>query len=138
MNIKDINRNDILTMYMWCKEKFGISKYQKGFPKIVINRTCKKEFGLYYGDKNIIVINLKAHKSVIDLCNTVIHEYTHYLQNMEMYDEYFCKYNRNYNNHPYEISANNKAYKHEKALKKDFLSLRGNLASQEILRTLMS
>ena len=136
MNIKDINRNDVLTMFLWCKNKFGVSKFQKEFPKIVVDRTNKDVFGCYYCKKNVITIVLKPHKSVVDLCNTIIHEYTHYLQDMNMYDKYYFKYNRNYDNHPYEISANNKAYKYEKELKKAFLSSRGDLASQEILRTL--
>jgi len=38
---------------------------------------------------------------------------------MVMYGTYFFKYNRNYDNHPYEISADNKAKKWRKSLRAD-------------------
>jgi len=106
-------------MFDWCKSKFGESKFNNDFD-VKISRKEKGKYGCYIDDLDIIQINLNVHKSLIELCDTVIHEYTHYLQNMVMYDKYFLKHNRNYNNHPYEISANNKAKKYRKELRAEF------------------
>jgi hypothetical protein len=106
-------------MFDWCKKKFGESKYNSPF-SIKISRKNNDVHGRYYDDLNFIQINIKQHKSFIDLCDTIIHEYTHYLQNMSMYDHYFSKHSRNYDNHPYEISANKKARMYCKELRADF------------------
>ena len=119
MQISSIKRNHIVWMFDWCKEKFGESKFNNDF-SVKISRTDKSKFGCYLDDLDTIQVNLTMHKSLIELCDTVIHEFTHYLQDMGMYDVYFDKYNRNYNNHPYEISADNKAKKWRKDLRADF------------------
>lgn len=119
MQISSIKRNHIVWMFDWCKEKFGESKFNNDF-SVKISRTDKSKFGCYLDDLDTIQVNLNMHKSLIELCDTVIHEFTHYLQDMGMYDVYFDKYNRNYNNHPYEISADNKAKKWRKDLRADF------------------
>jgi len=106
-------------MFDWCRDKFGESKFNNDF-SVKISRTDKSKFGCYLDDLDTIQVNLNMHKSLIELCDTVIHEFTHYLQDMGMYDVYFDKYNRNYNNHPYEISADNKAKKWRKDLRADF------------------
>ncbi len=119
MNISNIKRNHIVWMFDWCKEKFGESKFNDDFG-VKISRTDKSKYGCYLDDLDTIQVNLTMHKSLIELCDTVIHEFTHYLQDMRMYDVYFDKYNRNYNNHPYEISADNKAKRWRKDLRADF------------------
>ena len=119
MQISSIKRNHIVWMFDWCRDKFGESKFNNDF-SVKISRTDKSKFGCYLDDLDTIQVNLTMHKSFIELCDTVIHEFTHYLQDMGMYDVYFDKYNRNYNNHPYEISADNKAKKWRKDLRADF------------------
>jgi hypothetical protein len=137
MSIRDIKRKDVVSMYWWCVFSFGKSKYNEELPKLTVNRTITDKFGFYDPSNNIITVCLKPHTSIANLCNTVIHEYVHYLQNMQMYDVYMIKYKRSYENHPYEISANNKAKKYEKKLKEFALSCAGNLAPQETVRTFM-
>jgi len=117
--ISSIKRKHIVWMFEWCKSKFGESKFNNDFD-VKISRVERDKYGCYLDDLDTIQINLNAHKSLIELCDTVIHEHTHYLQNMVMYDKYFLKHNRNYDNHPYEISADNKAKKHRKSLRADF------------------
>ena len=119
MQISSIKINHIVWMFDWCRDKFGESKFNNDF-SVKISRTDKSKFGCYLDDLDTIQVNLTMHKSLIELCDTVIHEFTHYLQDMGMYDVYFDKYNRNYNNHPYEISADNKAKKWRKDLRADF------------------
>ena len=119
MNISNVKRNHIVWMFDWCKAKFGESKFNDDF-SVKVSRTDKSKYGCYLDDLDTIQVNLTMHKSLIELCDTVIHEFTHYLQDMGMYDVYFDKYNRNYNNHPYEISADNKAKRWRKDLRADF------------------
>ena len=119
MNIDSIKRNHIVWMFDWCKAKFGESKFNNDF-SVRVSYKDKSKFGCYLDDLDTIQVNLGTHKSLIELCDTVIHEFTHYQQDMAMYDMYFLKYNRNYNNHPYEISADKKAKKWRKDLRADF------------------
>jgi hypothetical protein len=117
--MKNIKRKHILWMFNWCEQKFGKSKFNNDF-KVKISRTCWEDYGEYDCDGKVIQVNLLPHKSFIELCDTIIHEYTHYLQNIYMYEVYLKKYSRNYDNHPYEISADNKAKKYRKNLRADF------------------
>jgi hypothetical protein len=119
MTLDNIKRKHIIWMFDWCYNNLGQSKFNHKF-KVVISRKKEDVFGQYVIGKDIIRINIKNHKSLLDICDTVIHEYTHYLQNMEMYTTYVYKYNRNYSNHPYEVSAVKKALKYKKKLRADF------------------
>lgn len=70
-------------------------------------------FGEYDEILNIITLNPKKHDTLKDWVKTVIHEYTHFKQPInEKYEQYFDEYGRNYDNHPYEITANNKSARH--------------------------
>ena len=46
-----------------------------------------------------------AHNSFTDFVSTIIHEYIHYTQSVRMYFRYIDKYNKTYDNHPYEKQA---------------------------------
>ena len=61
--------------------------------------------GEYDHEYNKIVVSRRV-KTVRAAVATFIHEYTHYMQNIEdMYDVYYEKYGHKYENHPYEIRA---------------------------------
>lgn len=117
--MKNITRKDIQFMINWCSQKFGISRFAL-YPALYINRTERKFYGQYNPYKNRIQINLKKHKSLIHLCGTIIHEYTHYLQDMEKYNVYLYEFNRTYSNHPYEVTAQHREIKYSKELKSAF------------------
>lgn len=106
MNINSIRRVHILKMIDYCYETFGSSKYQKYLPFLKIDYKGKiyPHMGEYRNEENEIIINLPAHNSVIELCSTIIHEYVHYLQNMEKYDRLYKK--TSYHDHPFEHEAN--------------------------------
>jgi hypothetical protein len=104
-------------MLHWCFSNFGSSTYQKRLPRVKIDNMILAK-GQFCGGENVITINVKAHRSYLDLCDTFIHEYIHYLQNMENYNMYFEKHRKTYKTHPYEISANNKANLYKKELRK--------------------
>ncbi len=96
--------NDLELMVKWCIKKFGYSKYAKGKPKIKFRPFLeKKKFdGRYIGDLNLIEVN--PNNSIEFICATVVHELTHYKQNMYKYNILFRRYD--YDNHPLEIKAN--------------------------------
>jgi hypothetical protein len=122
--MRNMKRKDVLILVEWCENKFGKSKFQKTFPKVVVNNKKGPYCGVYFYNENEIHIFPKQCKTFLSLCDTVIHEYTHYLQKMDMYDVYYSKYNRNYDNHPYEVSANNKGAKYRSELKKHFNAIK--------------
>lgn len=97
----------------WCKKNLGINK-RKPHPKISVRMKVRDDEGEWYGvyiwEENRIVISLDKNKSMVDIVATVIHEYTHYLQSMRKYYEYFNTHY--YSTHPYEKQAirNSKLY----------------------------
>ena len=106
-------REVVKLAFVWCSEIMGDSKYHLGFPTLrVLNKRCSEYKGHYDEVKNEIVVYLKNHRSPLDLCRTVIHEWKHYQQNvLVMYDVYLRVYKRKIENHPYEISAEKSAIK---------------------------
>ena len=97
----------------WCKKNLGLNN-RKNSPKISIRNKIKDEEGEWYGiyiwQENKIVVSLNKNKTMKDIAATVIHEYTHYLQSMKKYYEYFNTHY--YSNHPFEKQAvkNSKLY----------------------------
>ena len=105
--------------FLWCINNLKKSRFQEKTPKLIIRKNDDKLKGYYKHSKNIICIYLGNHKDKEDLCETVIHEWKHYQQNMiGMYNRYITKYKRNQKNHPYEITANKFAKKHTNNCKK--------------------
>ncbi len=100
--------------YDWCKKNLPESKYHDKFRKIILSNKSNKYFrGSYKDENNTITVYLKNNKSRIDICETVIHEWKHYQQNIsEMYDKYIFYYGYEPKNHPYEVSAEKYAKKH--------------------------
>jgi Zn-dependent peptidase ImmA (M78 family) len=108
MNIKDITRTEVLKALEFCVLEFGISKYKKEIPRIHFmtkNKMASDPIakGYYEPTKNLIVIFKCAHNSCVDLFDTMVHEYTHYCQDMSEYSRLCRSYS--YDNHPYEIEA---------------------------------
>jgi hypothetical protein len=100
-----VNKKSSKLTLDWCIEKYGPSAYAN-VKTLTINLNPNLEcLGQYFPYPNIIVINPKKHRSLIALCSTIIHEYTHFQQDMVKYLEY----RTSYDNHPYEISSNNRS-----------------------------
>jgi hypothetical protein len=95
--LKTVNRKKVLLILEWCKKKFGKSKYWKDYPQLRVYRTNgwsidgdkKGRFGHFIGGK--ISIFLGKHKTIMELCDTVIHEYKHYLLDE---DEFLLEYKK--------------------------------------------
>ena len=96
---------------VYCIGKLGTHRY-KPIPKVsIIYNVDAKYYGMFECGKNTIVIN-RAYSYTIKLfIQTVIHEYTHYLQNMNEYKQLYKKVG--YDKHPYEMESreNEKLYK---------------------------
>jgi hypothetical protein len=107
MNKNDINRKVIKTALEYCVETFGLSKYNGPIPNIIIKRTRVKDDkrcrGQYDSTNNTIIVIPVAHSSFIDVINTIIHEYTHYLQDLGIYSILYRSFG--YWDHPQEIEA---------------------------------
>ena len=103
-------------IYSWCKENLKRSKFHDNWPKLIARKNPNEYYkGYFKGHNNVICIYLKNNKTPIDLCETIIHEWKHYEQNIvKMYDKYMRAYGRTVKNHPYEISAENYSKKHAK------------------------
>ena len=115
IEIANMKRRDILILVEWCKDKFGKSKFQKSFPKIVVNNKKGPYCGVYFPTENEIHIFPAQNKTFICLCDTIIHEYTHYLQMPTQQDQ--KDYNRHlkqkgYFDNPFEVNARETAEKY--------------------------
>lgn len=113
----DIQRKkDLATLTLkWCKKNLGVNKRKK-LPKISVRirfiNGDKNHYGSYYFEENrIIIYDLKC-KTMYDVVSTVIHEYTHYLQSMKKYFDYFTTHY--YSTHPYEKQAEKNANQYSK------------------------
>lgn len=76
----------------------------------VLNRGRSRNYGQYDTNKNKIEIFHNVCGDVRMLIRTIIHEYTHYLQDMKQYWKLFKKVG--YDNHPLELESrsNEKLY----------------------------
>jgi hypothetical protein len=86
----DIDRDKVLQILIWCENKFGKPKHRKNYPKLIVyNRkgiVDNIEVCGYFKN-NTIVVFLKEHKSVKELCKTIIHEYKHFTLKNDEYLE---------------------------------------------------
>lgn len=109
----------------WCVKTYGKSRYNRDFPEI----HYRKKYYVYddtntiafYDDHDgIIYINKDENKNLRALANSIIHEYTHYKQNMRHYDvlSMYLPYKSN----PLEIEANQIAKRDTKKCLKDILA----------------
>ena len=111
-NKKVVTRNEILQILDWCKEKLGRSKYFS-IRKLQFRIDTRMNFlGQFDISKNIIYVNPLRHKNRIELAETVIHEYVHFLQNPKEYNRLLMRSNYDdYYDHPHEYEAESIALK---------------------------
>jgi hypothetical protein len=125
MNKSHINRYWGEKILKWCIDNLGESKYHDDYPRLMvyIKRTEDKYYsnnkyvlGYFDEDDNIIIIFAKKHKSFTSFIGTIIHEYTHYKQNIAgRYDKLLEK--SDYNDHPFEVEARKNEEKYIKKCK---------------------
>ncbi len=107
----------IRAIVCWCVQNLGSPKGNKKIPGIVVRYVKQEKFlGLYCSARKEIIIYLKAHEDLLQLTNTVIHEYDHFLRIRNMKDQ--KNYNKvldeiGYDKHPLEKYARETADKYE-------------------------
>lgn len=115
MNKNDVNRRVIKLALEYCVKTFGLSKFNGPIPNIIVKRNRleddKRCRGQYDSTTNTIIVIPIAHSSFIDVINTVIHEYTHYLQDLGIYSILYRSFG--YWDHPQEIEADKTASKYQ-------------------------
>lgn len=111
-----LDRSTAVKILEWCKITYGRSKYKKKYPTLryrnrepySLTGAEKNElfvYGIYDCDNNYIYVDKTKHETLEDLTNTIIHEYTHYTQNMRYYYKILHRYEKELDKHPYEIKA---------------------------------
>ena len=114
MTLPQLRKVTDLTL-LYCTNKFGTHKY-KPVPKVsIINNPDYKFYGMFECSKNTIVLNRAYCDTVKLYTQTLLHEYTHYLQNMTKYTQIFKKVG--YDTHPYEVEARNNEQLYSEAFK---------------------
>jgi len=124
MNKEDINSKTAKLIVKYCVENFGLSKlYDYEIPSVLIidsrptmDGFQKKDIAYFNSNDNIITIFKPNIISFVDFIDTIIHEYTHYLQDLCEYSELEFIYD--YYDHPMEIEATETASKHKWLCKK--------------------
>lgn len=110
MNKGDINKRNLEKILSWCKDFYGGSKFKKMDTLNVCIDYTMDAAGAYCTIQNTIFINPIHHTSFIGVIDTMIHEYTHFRQDINvMYFKYFKEYKYSYDRHPYEITATHTA-----------------------------
>ena len=101
----------------WCMKNMDYPTGHKYYPqvKICYYKTKRNRFGDYASNTRLIRIFINNHSSVEELIDTIIHEYTHYLQMPTQQDQ--KEYNRylkqkGYYKNPFEINARETADKY--------------------------
>lgn len=104
-----VSKETANSAFQWCIRKWGKSKFQPTFPRLICHNKVNKEVlaGWFNEKSNTINICLPYTRSFSELIKTVIHEYTHYTQNVgKNYDKYTRIYSgRPYEDHPHEKIA---------------------------------
>jgi hypothetical protein len=96
-------------IYEWCKKKYGRSKYNGKYPTLYFRKADQftgDAWAIYDCDDNYIHINKERIENVENLASTIIHEYTHYMQNIRVDYMVLAKYfDPSTENHPLEKEA---------------------------------
>lgn len=99
---------------LWCYFKYGRSIWNVAPLRVSICNTMRKLCGYYetyelettegWETIAMIRINPSNHSTLKSVVETVIHEYIHHLQQIDMYERYFSL-GYNYSDHPFEKEA---------------------------------
>jgi hypothetical protein len=109
----------------WCAINMNDKKV-KTLPLLEISyHKHKKNFGVYYSHNKLIRINVNNHNNVLELNDTIIHEFQHFLDmpSQKHQNEYENMLKtKGYFNNPYEIKARLSAKKNRDICAKEMCS----------------
>lgn len=108
----DLIEKFIYNSSSWCYNNLGYRTDLEQTPEIdwEINSLEMQKLnvlGYYHPDQNMIELRIRGHRTWVNLANTIIHEWIHYLQSNLWYNRYSNSYR--YDKNPYEIMAHHYA-----------------------------
>jgi hypothetical protein len=119
-----ITRSHATKILDWCLNTYGKSKFNKEFPDLEFKNPDYYTEGCmaYYDEiESVIFVDKTQHQNLYELANSIIHEYTHYKQNMRHYQILALYLSDNKN--PMEIEANRIAKKDSKKCLKEVFNI---------------
>jgi hypothetical protein len=100
----------------WCHENISHSNTRK--PYVTLSYYPHRKWNGFYSSRSHgCVIYVNNHQNVLNVINTVIHEYVHARQKNKGFDSLYERYQQEvgYENNPFEVEARRVARKYEKA-----------------------
>ena len=119
-----ITRGQATKILDWCLKTYGKSKFNKEFPYLEFRKPDYYTEGCmaYYDEiDSVIFVDKTQHQTLYELANSIIHEYTHYKQNMRHY-QILALYLPDEKN-PMEIEAHRIAKKDTKKCLKEVFNI---------------
>lgn len=109
-------------VYDWCGNNIESNNPK---PTIEVNYKKNKEYrGVYYPNDNSIVVYVNNTPQLIELVNTVIHEYVHSTQNTKGFDKLYDHYTQEngYFDNPFEQECERLSEKYQYQCLKDLIN----------------
>lgn len=99
-------RNIVGEAVKWCEENIGTKVSRKRtfkYKVLTLPEVYTPSYGMYDYDKNILFVFRNYATDVKMVVRSVLHEYTHFMQNLRNYHVVLKKVG--YDNHPLEVQA---------------------------------
>ena len=113
------------TMYVrlvveWCHENIGGTN-KKPLSKVKYHRS--KTNGVYQPRNKEMVINVNTHSTILELTNTVIHEYVHHTQTNRTFNRQYDQYTEEYGywENPFEVESRTISDKYQRQCVRDLV-----------------
>lgn len=87
----------------WCQDNLGTKSYGVNYCVKKLKRKSNPSYGCYDNARRTIMLHRNYTPTVKMIVRTVLHEYTHYLQNLRWYNNTLMKVG--YDKHPQEVEA---------------------------------
>ena len=87
----------------WCETNLGTKSYKVGYSVRTLGEKYIPAYGCYNSEKRTIMVYKNYSPTVKMIVCSVLHEYTHYLQNLRWYNNVLSKVG--YDKHPQELEA---------------------------------
>jgi hypothetical protein len=96
-------RSIVCETIKWCETNLGTKSYGVDYCVRTHRNKTTPTYGYYHGASRTITLHRNHTPTVKMVVRTVLHEYTHYLQNLRWYHNVLSKVG--YDKHPQELEA---------------------------------
>ena len=96
-------RSIVCETIRWCETNLGTKSYKVGYSVRTLGVKSVPAYGRYDSTIRTIMVYRNYSPTVKCVIRAVLHEYTHYLQNLRWYNHTLSKVG--YNKHPQELEA---------------------------------